>query len=40
MVARTGYAINEATRPYWLNEKENPYVVDKDNPFMWITAAG
>lgn len=36
MVARTGYAINEATRPYWLNEKENPYVVDDDNPFMWI----
>lgn len=39
MVARTGYALNEATRPYWLNEKENPYVVDEDNPFMWIRGA-
>ncbi|NQX87442.1 MAG: GMC family oxidoreductase [Halioglobus sp.] len=36
MVARTGYAINEATRHLWINEKENPYVVDDDNPFMWV----
>lgn len=36
MVARTGYAINEATRHLWLNEKENPYVVDEENPFMWV----
>ena len=35
-MANRVYAFGEPTRQYWLNEKENPYVVDKDNPFMWI----
>ena len=30
------YAFSEANRQFWMNEKENPYVVDQDNPFMWI----
>ncbi|MDX1733584.1 MAG: GMC family oxidoreductase [Halioglobus sp.] len=35
-MANRVYAFGEATRQYWLNEKENPYVVDEKNPFMWI----
>jgi choline dehydrogenase-like flavoprotein len=32
------YAFSEANRQFWMNEKENPYVVDDNNPFMWIRA--
>jgi choline dehydrogenase-like flavoprotein len=32
------YAFSEANRGFWMNEKENPYVVDEANPFMWIRA--
>ncbi len=35
-MANRVYAFSEATRQYWLNEKQNPYVVDKQDPFMWI----
>jgi choline dehydrogenase-like flavoprotein len=35
-MANKVYAFGETSRQYWLNEKKNPYVVDKDNPFMWI----
>ncbi|MEM9255923.1 MAG: GMC family oxidoreductase [Pseudomonadota bacterium] len=35
-MANRVYAFSEATRQYWLNEKDNPYVVDDKNPFMWI----
>ncbi len=35
-MANRVYAFSEATRHYWLNEKENPYVVDDKEPFMWI----
>ena len=37
-MANKVYAFSEANRQFWMNEKENPYVVDKDNPFMWIRA--
>ncbi len=30
------YALSEANRQFWMNEKENPYVVDAKDPFMWI----
>ncbi|MAT91110.1 MAG: GMC family oxidoreductase [Halioglobus sp.] len=32
------YALSERNRQFWMNEKENPYVVDAKNPFMWIRA--
>ncbi|GAB5449832.1 MAG: GMC family oxidoreductase [Halioglobus sp.] len=35
-MANRVYAFGETTRQYWLNEKQNPYVVDKQDPFMWI----
>lgn len=35
-MANKVYAFGETNRNFWLNEKENPYVVDKNNPFMWI----
>lgn len=35
-MANRVYAFGEATRQYWMNEKENPYVVDDKEPFMWI----
>lgn len=35
-MANKVYAFGEANRNFWLNEKENPYVVDDKNPFMWI----
>ena len=35
-MANRVYAFSEANRQFWMNEKENPYVVDDKNPFMWI----
>jgi len=35
-MANKVYAFSEANRQFWINEKDNPYVVDKANPFMWI----
>ncbi len=35
-MANKVYAFSERNRNFWLNEKENPYVVDEKNPFMWI----
>jgi len=35
-MANKVYAFNEANRHMWMNEKENPYVVDEKDPFMWI----
>ena len=35
-MANRVYAFGEATRQFWMNEKENPYVVDDKEPFMWI----
>lgn len=35
-MANRVYAFSEATRQFWLNEKDNPYVVDDTDPFMWI----
>ena len=36
MAQRVFHSFSEANRPFWMNEKENPYVVDEKNPFMWI----
>jgi glucoside 3-dehydrogenase (cytochrome c) catalytic subunit len=30
------YAFGEATRHFFVNDKENPYTHDKDKPFSWI----
>jgi choline dehydrogenase-like flavoprotein len=35
-MANKVYAFSEANRQFWMNEKENPYVVDEKDPFMWI----
>lgn len=35
-MANKVYAFSERNRNFWLNEKDNPYVVDDTNPFMWI----
>jgi choline dehydrogenase-like flavoprotein len=35
-MANKVYAFSEANRQFWMNEKKNPYVVDKKDPFMWI----
>ncbi len=32
------YAFDEATRHFWNNDKENPYVTDKGDDFMWARA--
>ena len=37
-MARRVYAFSEANRGFWMNEKDNPYVVDEKDPFMWIRA--
>jgi choline dehydrogenase-like flavoprotein len=37
-MANKVYAFSEANRHFWMNEKENPYVVDDKDPFMWIRA--
>ena len=37
-MANKVYAFSEANRQFWMNEKDNPYVVDEENPFMWIRA--
>ncbi|GAB5449835.1 MAG: GMC family oxidoreductase [Halioglobus sp.] len=36
MAKRVFHSFSEANRAFWMNEKENPYVVDDENPFMWI----
>lgn len=35
-MANKVYAFSEANRQFWMNEKQNPYVVDDKDPFMWI----
>ena len=35
-MAEKVYAFSEANRQFWMNEKQNPYVVDQKDPFMWI----
>ncbi len=35
-MAEKVYAFSEANRQFWMNEKQNPYVVDEKHPFMWI----
>lgn len=35
-VQSTSFAFNELTRHFWLNDRENPYVLDKDNRFLWM----
>lgn len=35
-VQSTSYAFNELTRHFWLNDRENPYVLDEDNKFLWM----
>ena len=37
-MANKVYAFSEANRQFWMNEKDNPYVIDETNPFMWIRA--
>jgi len=38
MANRVWHSFSETNRPFWMNERENPYVVDAENPFMWIRA--
>ncbi|WP_369809249.1 FAD-dependent oxidoreductase [Oceanicoccus sp. KOV_DT_Chl] len=35
-VQSTSYAFNELTRHFWLNDRENPYDLNEDNPFLWM----
>jgi choline dehydrogenase-like flavoprotein len=35
-MAEKVYAFSEANRQFWMNEKQNPYVVNQKDPFMWI----
>ena len=35
-MANRVYAFSERNRNFWINEKDNPYIVDKEDPFMWI----
>ena len=39
-VQSTSYAFNELTRQFWLNDRQNPYVLDKKNRFLWMRAGG
>ncbi|HSB95488.1 MAG TPA: GMC family oxidoreductase [Spongiibacteraceae bacterium] len=32
------YAFDETTRHFWNNDRENPYVFDKEKPFYWLRA--
>ena len=34
-VQSTSYAFSERNRDFWLNDREDPYVLDKENPFLW-----
>ena len=36
--SRVTHSFNEATRHFWNNDKENPYVLDEQKPFMWARA--
>ncbi len=35
-IQRKTYAFSEATRPYFMNDRENPYI--QDEPYTWIQA--
>ena len=35
-VQQTCYAFDEATKQFFVNDKENPYTTDPDKPFLWI----
>lgn len=37
-IQRNVYAFNETTRHFFNNDKENPYVYDKEKPFEWRRA--
>ena len=30
------YAVNEATKPFWVKDSEHPYTTSPDKPFSWI----
>ena len=34
-IQQKSYAFNEATRHFWNNDKQNPYVVDEKKPFAF-----
>lgn len=34
-VQSRSYAFSERNRDFWLNDREDPYVLDKDKPFLW-----
>lgn len=36
--SKVEHSFNEANRHFWNNDKENPYVYDEQNPFMWARA--
>lgn len=36
--SKVTHSFNETNRHFWNNDKENPYVVDEENPFMWARA--
>jgi choline dehydrogenase-like flavoprotein len=35
-VQRKVYALNEATKQFWVKDDENPYTTPEDKPFTWI----
>jgi choline dehydrogenase-like flavoprotein len=37
-VQSTVYSFSEANRPFWNNDRQNPYVQDEDKPFTWVRA--
>jgi glucoside 3-dehydrogenase (cytochrome c) catalytic subunit len=36
--SKVSHSFSEANRQFWNNDKENPYVYDEQNPFMWARA--
>ena len=35
-IQRQCYAVNEATKPFWVKDSEHPYTTPEDKPFSWI----
>ncbi|MBK7520676.1 MAG: GMC family oxidoreductase [Gammaproteobacteria bacterium] len=38
-VQSTSFAFGENNRPFWNNDRENPYVMDGESPFLWMRGA-
>ena len=38
-VQSTSFAFGENNRPFWNNDRENPYAMDPESPFLWMRGA-